>query len=335
MIEAGLVLWPLLSKGLVRRLLIVFPASLAEQWQYRLRTMFDIRPARCVTEVDLERSDFWSTHSQVVASLETLRLDRGGRHDGLFEGPSWDLLIVDEAHHVNADEDSGPTLGYKLAQRLVDEKKVASMIFFTGTPHWGKNFGFLALLQLLRPDLFNPREPLAHQLRHMREVVIRNNKNNVTDLKGKRLFQPTAVTSETYAYSAEEARFYEMLTEFILTGKAYASTLDASDQRLVILVLIAMQKLASSSVAAIRRALRGRLERLLAQRQKLADSRRKLDELGSEYAKLEGLGPNDEISRLEEKIIQTGPLMGKDLGFHFGSRRDSVIHPEMRFRMFT
>jgi hypothetical protein len=47
-IEAGLILWPLLSKGLVRRLLIVCPASLVEQWQYRLRTMFDIRLARYV-----------------------------------------------------------------------------------------------------------------------------------------------------------------------------------------------------------------------------------------------------------------------------------------------
>ena len=301
-IEAGLILWPLLSKGLVQRLLIVCPASLVEQWQYRLRTMFDIRLARYVTEADSERSDFWNTHNRVVASLSTLRLDLGGRHERLFEGPPWDLLIIDEAHHVNADEDSGPTLGYKLTQRLVEEKKVSSMIFFTGTPHRGKNFGFLALLQLLRPDLFNPREPLNRQLQHIREVVIRNNKNNVTDLKGQRLFRPPAVTSETYAYSAEEARFYRMLTEFILSGKAYASTLGASDQRLVMLVLIAMQKLASSSVAAIRRALRGRLERMLAQRQKLAEARRKLEEFGSEYAKLESSGPNDEISRLEEEI---------------------------------
>lgn len=303
-IEAGLILWPLLSKGLVQRLLIICPASLVEQWQQRMRTMFDIRLARYVTEADSERSDFWGTHSQVVASMETLRLDRDGRHQRLFESPPWDLLLIDEAHHVNADEASGPTLGYKLAQRLVDEKKVASMLFFTGTPHRGKNFGFLALLQLLRPDLFNAREPLARQLKYMREVVIRNNKSNVTDLKGQRLFQAPAVTAETYAYSPEEARFYGMLTEFILSGKAYASTLGASDQRLVMLVLIAMQKLASSSVAAIRRALRGRSERMLTQRQKLAGARQKLEELGSEYSKLESSGPNDEIGRLEEEIAK-------------------------------
>lgn len=305
-IEAGLILWPLLSKGLVRRLLIVCPASLVEQWQYRLRTMFDIRLARYTTEADSERSDFWNTHTQVVASLETMRLDRGGRHQRLFESPPWDLLIVDEAHHVNADEDSGPTLGYKLAQRLVDEKKVASIIFFTGTPHRGKNFGFLALLHLLRPDLFDPRESLTAQLPRLREAVIRNNKNSVTDMHGEKLFQAPTVASETYAYSPQETHFYEMLTEFILTGKAYASKLNASDRRLVILVLIAMQKLASSSVAAIRRALRGRLERLVAQQQQLEDAKRRLDkhleDLGAQYTRLEGFGQDDQLSQLEEKI---------------------------------
>lgn len=305
-IEAGLILWPLLSKGLVRRLLIICPASLVEQWQQRMRTMFDIRLARYLTDADSERSDFWSTHSQVVASMETLRLDRGGRHQRLFESPPWDLLLIDEAHHVNADEASGPTLVYKLVESLVEQKRVASMIFFTGTPHRGKNFGFLALLRLLRPDLFNPRQPLAQQLPHLREAVIRNNKNSVTDLQGKRLFQAPVVASETYAYSPEETRFYETLTEFILTGKAYASTLGASDQRLVVLVLIAMQKLASSSVAAIRRALRGRLERLVTQREQLLEARRnfheRVEDLGADYARLESVGQDDELSRLEEEI---------------------------------
>lgn len=307
-IEAGLILWPLLSKGLVRRLLIICPASLVEQWQQRMRTMFDIRLARYVTDADSERSDFWSTHSQVVASMETLRLDRGGRHQRLFESPPWDLLLIDEAHHVNADEASGPTLVYKLVESLVEQKKVASMIFFTGTPHRGKNFGFLALLRLLRPDLFNPRQPLAQQLSHLREAVIRNNKNSVTDLQGTRLFKAPAVTAETYAYSPEEAQFYQTLTDFILTGKAYASTLGASDQRLIVLVLIAMQKLASSSVAAIRRALRGRLERLVTQRQKLQEAkqtfRERLENLGADYVRLESVGQDDELSRLEEEIAE-------------------------------
>jgi len=113
-IEAGLILMPLLSKGIVKRFLILCPASLVEQWQQRLRTMFDIRCAQYVTQADTERADFWGTHNQVVARLDTIKLDRKGRHDRLFDSEPWDLVMVDEAHHLNADEDTGFTLGYRV-----------------------------------------------------------------------------------------------------------------------------------------------------------------------------------------------------------------------------
>ena len=76
-IEAGLILTPLLSSGRVRRLLILAPASLVEQWQVRLREMFDIRISHYLPAADTEASDFWNTHDRVIASAHTLRLDRG------------------------------------------------------------------------------------------------------------------------------------------------------------------------------------------------------------------------------------------------------------------
>lgn len=296
-IEAGLVLMPLLSSGLVRRLLVLCPKSLVEQWQHRLRTMFDIRLAEYVAEADTDRGDFWGTHNQVVASLQTLRLDRKGRHERMLTTDPWDLLIVDEAHHLNADEEAGPTLGYKLIQRLIEEKRLESLLFFTGTPHRGKDFGFLALLRLLRSDLFDPRKPIGDQLPRLRDVMIRNNKQNVTNLQGERLFKAPQVTSETYAYSPSESNFYRMLTEFITTGKAYASGLAEADGRMVMLVLITMQKLASSSVAAIRRALEGRLQRMGDHRTRLDDLRARL----KEYEAIEG-ATGDDLAPLEEEI---------------------------------
>jgi len=250
-IEAGLILWPLLSKGTVKRLLIVCPSSLVEQWQYRLRDMFDIRVARYFPEADKPKADFWNSQNQVIASLQTLRIDHNGRHKRILEAEPWDLLVVDEAHHMNAHEDSGVTLGYKLAESLIKAGKVKSTIFFTGTPHRGKDYGFLALLKLLREDLFNPNKPTNAQLSNLREVLIRNNKQNVVDMKGNKIFKPVDVSSETYTYTEEERHFYELLTEFIVTGKAYASSLSAREGKVVKLVLVAMQKLASSSIAAI------------------------------------------------------------------------------------
>lgn len=302
-IEAGLILWPLLSRDNVKRLLIICPSSLVSQWQARLRRMFDIRIATYVSESDSDTSDFWHTHPQVVASMHTLRKDSNKRHERMLEAPPWDLVLVDEAHHLNADEQGGPTLGYRLVEKLVEANQIGSMVFFSGTPHRGKNYGFLALLKLLRPDLFDPKKPLEEQLTHLQQVMVRNNKQNVTDLKGNRLFQAPKVTSETYAYGKEEERFYAMLTEFIATGKAYASTLDSNDQRTAILVLIAMQKLASSSVAAIRRALKNRLARIQATREDIIELEKRKDTLLG-YEELEQNFDIDELNKIDESIAE-------------------------------
>ncbi len=270
-IEAGLILWPLLSSGKVRRLLILTPASLVEQWQYRLRTLFDIRTSMYRPEVDRPKADFWSTHHQVVASLPTMRLDRHGRQDRLLEAPAWDMVIVDEAHHLNADEQTGKTLGHQLLERMVKEERVQSCLFFTGTPHRGKPYGFWALMALLRPDLFSPSRPEAEQLPLLRQVLIRNFKEKVTDMSGKRLFTPVNNFPETYDYTASEREFYQLLTRFITAGNAYASGLAQRERRQVTLVLIAMQKIASSSVAAIRAALTKRLQKLKSEMEELRE----------------------------------------------------------------
>jgi superfamily II DNA or RNA helicase len=263
-IEAGLMLWPLLSKGLVKRVLILCPASLVEQWQFRLRDMFDIRFTRYSTEADTAKADFWNTHSQVVASLPTLRADNKGRHQRMLEAEPWDLLIVDEAHHLNTEEKSEPTQGFKLVESLLEKEQVESCIFFTGTPHRGKSWGFWALMNLLRPDLFDPKKSDETQIVHLREALIRNNKSLVTDMQGNKLFKPVNVFSEVYSYSHEETQFYQLLSDFITGGKTYATSLSSQRGNQVMLVLIAMQKLASSSLAAIGKTLRNRLMRLRA-----------------------------------------------------------------------
>jgi len=318
-IEAGLILWPLLAKNQIKRLLVICPASLVEQWQYRLRDMFDIRLARYLPEADTPRADFWNTHNQVVASMQTLRDDRNDRHQRIFEAEPWDLLIVDEAHHLNADEDKGATLGYKLVEGLVRENLTRSRIFFTGTPHRGKDYGFFALLRLLQPDLFSPSRTAEEQLPYLRDVIIRNNKQNVTDMEGKKIFKPVSVTSETYSYTEEEAAFYNLLTEFIASGRAYASNLSNTDQRAVMLVLISMQKLASSSIAAIRRALVGRLSRLRQAEQNLqtAQIRQSIIRQILESADESNMSSlTDELQRQEETIAEISfslPLMKDEI----------------------
>jgi len=120
-IEAGLILSALRASGKVQRVLILTPAGLVEQWQYCLRSLFDLRLSMYRPEVDRPKTGFWSVHNQVVASLPTLWFDRGGRHERLLDAPPWDLLIVDEAHHLNADQDTGKTLGFQVRGDRFDE----------------------------------------------------------------------------------------------------------------------------------------------------------------------------------------------------------------------
>ncbi len=303
-IEAGLILTPLLSTGRVRRLLILAPASLVEQWQVRLREMFDIRISMYAPVVDTERSDYWNTHDKVVASAHTLRMDTSGRWDRLIEAKPWDLVLVDEAHHLNVDEARGRTLSFELVERLQSRGKVHSMVLFTGTPHRGKDFGFLSLLKLLKPNDFDPREALETQVGKLRSVMIRNNKGRVTDMRGSPLFTPVHTQRETYSYSPAETHFYEKLTDFIASGKAYAAGLGRQERRIAILVLITMQKLASSSVAAVRRALEKRLARL-------RQVKEKTDLTTPDMARLEELlveddpANLDELARVEERLVES------------------------------
>lgn len=270
-VEAGLILWPLLARKRVRRLLIMCPAALVEQWQLRLRLMFDIRVFEYVPEADTPKKDYWRSQPFVVASLQTLREDRNGRHQRMLEAEPWDLVIVDEAHHLYAPE-SGSTLGYQLVEKLQAAGQIRSLLLFSGTPHRGDDQAFLALLKLLNPDAFDPRRPLGDQLAALPGVLIRNNKQQVTDLSGAPLFEPPLVRNVTYTYSEEERAFYDLLTDFISTGQAYASTLSGRPEQTVRLVLIAMQKLASSSIAAIRSALLRRIEVLEIQGRQVRDA---------------------------------------------------------------
>ena len=131
----------------------------------------------------------------------------------MLEADPWNLLIVDEAHHLNAEEQHGFTLGYRLVRGLNNNGLIESMVFFTGTPHRGKNYGFIALLSLLRPDLFDLQKPMSLQMSSLSRVMIRNNKSTVTDLEGNRLFRRPKVKIPNPTFPTSTKHYY--LSNFI------------------------------------------------------------------------------------------------------------------------
>ena len=297
-IECGLVLMPLIASGRVRRLLILAPARLVPQWQFRLKQMFDIRLQRYVTEADAVRGDFWATASMVVASFHTLRGDQRGARSRLLDADAWDLVVVDEAHHLGVDRKTGETLAYGLVSALEERRKIESLLFFTGTPHRGKHFGFFSLMRLVRPDLFDPEDDAMEQLARLPRAMIRNNKAAVTDLRGNRLFKPIEVRNREYEYNDAEALFYETLSAFILDGRAYAATLDGRAQTARMLVLTTLQKLAASSIAAIRTALQKR-------RMMLTGAVDRSRELASIELPSDTQATLDDIAEVEEALPET------------------------------
>lgn len=323
-IEAGLVLMPLVARTQVRRLLILAPAKLVPQWQQRLRTMFDIRLQVYDRAVDSGKVDFWDTANMVVASIHTLRREIAeGREEAsrFLAADAWDAVVVDEAHHLNADERTGETLSFQLLRAMEERHRIRSLLLFTGTPHRGKDHGFLSLLSLLDPDTFGPDRDMDEQLARLPDFMIRNNKATVTDLAGNLLFTPISVDSREYAFSPEERAFYDTLSTFIIDGRAYASTLDGRGQAQRMLLLIALQKLAASSIAAIRNALakrRARLAEIAKQARQPApsisegdeddtlDDRARADE--EAWNRMLAALMDDEIARLDELLELAEPI---------------------------
>lgn len=125
-IEAGLVLMPLVARAQIRRLLVLAPAKLVPQWQKRLRQMFDIRLQVYDRSVDTPAVDFWDTANMVVASVHTLRREvADGRAEGsrFLAADPWDAVVVDEAHHLHADQRTGETLSFQLL-RALEERRI-------------------------------------------------------------------------------------------------------------------------------------------------------------------------------------------------------------------
>ncbi|MBV9979955.1 SNF2-related protein [Bradyrhizobium sp.] len=178
-IEAGMILKEYLLRGIVNSVLVLTPASLVGQWQEELETKFDIA---CATTHDaLLRSDperFWS-QDRLVASLA---LARRSEHAAHILGRSFDLVIVDEAHHLR----DRTSQGYK----LVDALNKRFVLLLSATPVQNDLTELYNLLTLLKPGIFKtlkefraaymtagkPRQPAnAERLRElMRGAMVRN-----------------------------------------------------------------------------------------------------------------------------------------------------------------
>lgn len=156
-IEAGLIIHQQLMSGKANRVLILVPDSLQYQWMIELRrrfnlpfSIFNLVRTAAIAEHDPDQNPFL-TEQHIICSLDLL-LD----HADLFEAvreAGFDLLVVDEAHHLHWDEEQGGNDQYDLVEVL--SREIAGVLLLTATPEQLGLESHFARLRLLDPDRFD------------------------------------------------------------------------------------------------------------------------------------------------------------------------------------
>ena len=256
-IEVGLLLAAMKHRRQARRVLVVCPAGMVRQWQDEMLYKFNEDFRIYGSDFNINQPSHWSSFEKVIVSIDRAKADR---HSPIFgDSGDWDIIIFDEAHHLSKIEGQAVTQRYQLSEGL--RRQTDAFIFLTGTPHQGNTVQFVNLLLLLRPDLGRRFRTVFTDPSVVAEVVLRNRKSLVTDSNGKFLFrgQDTHLVEAPMSESARE--FNNCLHEYLLHGYA-ASETGGNAGRAIGFVMTTYRKLASSSIAAIERALWRRLERL-------------------------------------------------------------------------
>ncbi|BAY93751.1 MULTISPECIES: helicase-related protein [unclassified Tolypothrix] len=156
-VEAGLIARELLDRGEVKRIAVLCPPHLCEQWQQELREKFHIDAVvvRSGTASKLERNipnneSVFSYYRHLIVSLDYAKAERR-RASFITHCP--DLVIVDEAHTCARPNKN--TTSQQQRHQLITEiaqKQEQHLLLLTATPHSGIEESFLSLLGLLKPE---------------------------------------------------------------------------------------------------------------------------------------------------------------------------------------
>ena len=153
-IEAGLILHQQLITEAANRVLIVVPDSLVHQWLVEMSRRFNLQftildEDRCIALDEAEHGNPFETAQLVLCALSLITEDPEHFEQAL-EVP-WDLLIVDEAHHLTWSENN-PSIAYQCIEALA--RNVAGLLLLTATPEQLGIDGHFARLRLLDPDRY-------------------------------------------------------------------------------------------------------------------------------------------------------------------------------------
>jgi superfamily II DNA or RNA helicase len=260
-IMTGLILKELKLRGLAKRILIVVPGHLKDQWIREMKEKFQ------ETFIEINRNlmnslygeNPWAVKNQVITSMDFAK-----QEDILpsLSSTHWDLVIVDEAHKMAAyrySDKTSKTDRYKLGEIL--SKISTHLLFLTATPHKGDQENFRLFLDLLVPGFFAKDEFIQESINNKdNPLFIRRLKEDLRDLEGKPIFTNRYPKTIKFRLSDKEKKLYNELSEYVISQ--YSRALQKDKKKNIAFALLILQRRMASSTYALLKSLERRKQKL-------------------------------------------------------------------------
>lgn len=263
-IMAGLFIRELLMRADAKRILIVAPGSLVEQWQDEMFEKFGLS-FKLFSREQVEQSRSGNPFDEV--DLLVARVDQLSRAEDLQDKlrlSQWDLVVVDEAHKLSASyfgNKINKTKRFQLGELLGSISR--HFLLMTATPHNGKEEDFQLFMSLLDADRFYGKfRDGAHKV-DVTDLMRRMVKEDLLKFDGTPLFPERRAYTVNYKLSDLEAALYAAVTDYVKTEFARADQLaDGGRKGTVGFALTALQRRLASSPEAIYQSLKRRRNKL-------------------------------------------------------------------------
>ena len=304
-IMTGLYVREMLSRRLIRRILIVPPAGLVGNWEQEMRKLFRLS-FRIIRGEDARTGNPFSgpEGDRVIVSVDTLVTDRVFNHLKDPRTEPYDLVVFDEAHKLSAarqpDYRVRKTNRYRLAEAIAGAEvdgehwklpwSTRHLLLLTATPHMGKDSPYYFLWRLLLPETLSTHDAFDRFPRESRERhFIRRTKEEMLHFDGQPLYPQRNCDTLSYNLSdgtGGEQELYDATTEYIRDYYNRAGVLNRSAARLAMSVF---QRRLASSTYALMRSFERRIEKLDGLIENLRDGELSEAQLANQQQKLDDL----------------------------------------------
>lgn len=270
-IEAALIARELLDRGEIRRLSVLTPPHLCEQWQQELAGKFGIRAevVRTGTARRLERGlpagrSLFEVYPYTIVSLDYIKSDR--RRDE-FARACPEFVIVEEAHTCAQGAGSARHQRFALLKTLAADRK-RHIVMLTATPHSGNDEAFYNLLGLLDPRFRTLPEVAQGERAALREALsghfVQRRRPDIAEWKDATLFPDRQTREATYILTGEWGALFRDVLGYAQALVRSTEHQGQLQRRMSWWAALALLRCISSSPAAARMALETRIRATLA-----------------------------------------------------------------------